>query len=597
MKDLSVKNKFRILFFIVLGVLVALTVSMVLIVSELKNKSLNTLSESIEAEYDNGIKQEVNTAIAICQYYSDEADNGLITKDDAMKYASNQIRDLRYSDTGYFWVDTYDGVNVVLLGSDTEGTNRLDTKDINGFAMVADFIEGAKNNVSEGYYSDYYFPKEGETEASKKRAYTKVFEPFNWVIGTGNYVDNIDTDVAEKGSEMDKFIHTVLITIFIIVVVLTIIIILYLLVFWKNIEMPLIDVEGWLSKMKDGDFSIRIRPDYVNRKDDFGNLMRSIEKMRQGIEKTLGIVQSTANQVGNSAFQLSESAADTKSTSEGITNAVEDIANGATNQAESIQDGVKAIQNILENVDELSSDVNIADEGAEKMAVSSDNMRENFHKLTEAMNKTKESLDDVSSKVQMMGDSVSDVVNAVGAINEISEQTNLLSLNASIEAARAGEAGKGFAVVATEIQKLSEQSAQSAQKIGDIMKVLSSNSEITVSTVEGLKTSVDDQQKISDETRQAARDVIEIIDETREIFTKAKEACKVTKDRCGDLNDTMSSLSAISEENAASSEETSASMTQVNDTVVQIEGYSTSLNDIAGELKKQISIFKVSNGQ
>ena len=46
---------------------------------------------------------------------------------------------------------------MVLLGSETEGTNRLDVKDVTGYEMVKDFIRGA---VAEGsYFCDYLYPK------------------------------------------------------------------------------------------------------------------------------------------------------------------------------------------------------------------------------------------------------------------------------------------------------------------------------------------------------------------------------------------------------------------------------------------------------
>ena len=47
----------------------------------------------------------------------------MYTEEEAKKLAADEIRQLRYGDAGYFWVDQYDGTNVVLLGNDTEGTN------------------------------------------------------------------------------------------------------------------------------------------------------------------------------------------------------------------------------------------------------------------------------------------------------------------------------------------------------------------------------------------------------------------------------------------------------------------------------------------
>ena len=53
-------------------------------------------------------------------------------------------------------------------------------------------VQGRQEN---GGFTDYVFPREGETEPSPKRAYSKAFEPFGWVLGTGNYTDDIDEDV------------------------------------------------------------------------------------------------------------------------------------------------------------------------------------------------------------------------------------------------------------------------------------------------------------------------------------------------------------------------------------------------------------------
>ena len=58
----------------------------------------------------------------------------------------------------------------------------------------------------EGGYTDYVFPKEGETEPSPKRSYSKAFEPFGWVIGTGNYTDYIDDQVASIEKDFSSYV-------------------------------------------------------------------------------------------------------------------------------------------------------------------------------------------------------------------------------------------------------------------------------------------------------------------------------------------------------------------------------------------------------
>ena len=121
------------------------------------------------------------------------------------------LRELRYGYGGFFWADTYDGENVVLLGSATEGTNRMETKDADGYQMVKEIIRVGQE--PDGGYTDYVFPKEGETESSPKRSYSRAFEPFGWVVGTGNYIDYIDETVAKETQAMKENVKSALLAI------------------------------------------------------------------------------------------------------------------------------------------------------------------------------------------------------------------------------------------------------------------------------------------------------------------------------------------------------------------------------------------------
>lgn len=595
MRNLKVRTKLSILLAVVIVAMIGLSAIAIIGMNNIQSSAVTIISDSISDDYDTQIQNEVETAVTVCEYYGTLYANGEMTLDEAKEAAANVIRELRYGEEGYFWVDTYDGDNVVLLGNATEGTNRLSTVDSEGFAMVKDFIEGAKSNLSSGYFCEYYYPKTGETVASPKRAYTKAYADFEWVIGTGNYIDYIEETTLEHESVLSAFTSRITGISISLAVVLIVISVLLTILITRSIIGPLKDTSVWLDEMGSGDFSRHIDPKYEDQHDDFAILMQQLEKMRHSVSKLLKGAKNDSVSVHNSSLELAQGATQTKDNSSNITIAVSEIAEGATNQAESVQDGVNAIQEILHNVETLNNEVDEADEKANEMAKSSDNMQSNFDKLKIAMSQTAESLVDVSDKVKAMGDSVEEVQNAVAAINEISSRTNLLSLNASIEAARAGEAGKGFAVVATEIQDLSVQSSQSAQRIGEIMKGLSDSSESAVRTVSQLNEAVGGQQQISDETAEAVREVIGMIADVRENFNKAKDAAEVTRNRCVDLNDTMSSLSAISEENAASAQETSASMQEVNNTVENISELSSTLENVSNELTELLEVFHVSD--
>lgn len=171
---------------------VAFLASCVLFAFERERRlELNQAVSSAVWQKDQLIKNEVQTAVSLLQNVYDRAVKGEITFDDAKKQGADLLRNLRYGNNneGYFWADTTDGTNVVLYGrQDVEGTNRYNNV-VNGIYHVQEII---KNGMAEGGgYTDYYYPKMNETNPLMKRAFSLLFKPFNWVVGTGYYIDDL----------------------------------------------------------------------------------------------------------------------------------------------------------------------------------------------------------------------------------------------------------------------------------------------------------------------------------------------------------------------------------------------------------------------
>lgn len=135
------------------------------------------------------IKTEVQTAVSMLDYFYGKTADGTTTFEQAKLEAADALRQLRYGDdkTGYFWADTTEGVNVVLYGkADVEGKNRYNDH-VNGVYYVRNILEKGMNG---GGYTDYYYPKINGEEPKEKRAYSMVYEPFGWVVGTGYYIED-----------------------------------------------------------------------------------------------------------------------------------------------------------------------------------------------------------------------------------------------------------------------------------------------------------------------------------------------------------------------------------------------------------------------
>ena len=156
--------------------------------------------------------------------------------------------------------------------------------------------------------------------------------------------------------------------------------------------------------------------------------------------------------------------------------------------------------------------------------------RSKVKETVEAMEVINRSTGDTADILGVLNNLSKRIGGIIHTINEIAEQTNLLALNAAIEAARAGEHGRGFTVVAEEVRKLSIQSNQGASQIADMVKEMVSQTEKAVKSMEYGKQAVDNGVKITDETDETFKDIIDAVEQ---IVTNIEEITDITKDEIG----------------------------------------------------------------
>ena len=468
MNNVKVQTK---LIIVMLATIVALVLCAVISsesMKQLQSKALETLEADERASYDEQIKQQVDNVISFCQTIYDQYQAGVYTEEEAKKLAADEIRQLRYGDAGYFWVDQYDGTNVVLLGNDTEGTNRMETKDANGYQMVKEIIRVGQE--ADGGYTDYVFPKEGETEPSPKRSYSKAFEPFGWVIGTGNYTDYIDDQVASIEKDFSSYV-TGRMTLFIISTLIEgIIVVLLLIMIIISIIRPLKKCISSIGVMEQGDFSQAMGTALLKRRDDFGKLAASLESMRNEMSGLIGEVKSQATEITRMVQEIDDNIQALDEEIENVSATTEELAAGMEETAASseeinamsheIESAAKSIATRSQDGATEADDIRDRAVGIKKTTTENDKRTKAIHaEINEGLTKALEDIK-VVDQIGVLAES----------IMEITGQTNLLALNASIEAARAGEAGKGFAVVADEIRVLAEQSKAAVVHIQDVTK-------------------------------------------------------------------------------------------------------------------------------
>lgn len=159
MKNVSVRWKMIILALITLIGTLAIGVLAVNRMLVMEKGSESVLRTSIEEDYDENIRNQVDNAISMLDAVYAGYENGDYSYEEAETRGADLLRELRYGDGGYFWADTYDGDNVVLLGSETEGTNRMETKDADGYQMVKEIIRVGQE--PDGGYTIMYSRRKG----------------------------------------------------------------------------------------------------------------------------------------------------------------------------------------------------------------------------------------------------------------------------------------------------------------------------------------------------------------------------------------------------------------------------------------------------
>lgn len=542
MKNLKMSVKLSMILVLVFIMVMGSGFSAIKGMKTISSHADDALEEEVRNQYDESIRQQVDNAISMLDQYYAAYEAGECTLEEAKKQGADMLRELRYGDSGYFWADDTEGNNIVLLGSDTEGTNRMGTKDGNGYEMVKDII--AVGQQPDGGYCDYVFPKEGGTENLPKRSYSRLYEPFGWVIGTGNYTDYIDEIVeGEKqtiGATRNEWIMKMEICT-VVFFLLTIAVIIYLIA----------DTTGWMKKavgyaqkLESGDMTGRSAAGRLKRKDEFGILERALNSMAATFDEVIGAVKRHGLTLAGDVDEVMEQLGELNDDISSVSAATEELSASMEETAASAQQ----IETISHQIETVSKNIAVrAQDGAAKV-VSIHQRAQQAKKDTESnYQNAKDMKAEISgSLIQALEEAkvVEQIEVLAQSIMGITAQTNLLALNASIEAARAGEAGKGFAVVADEIRSLAEQSKVTAENIQQVTQ------KVTGAV-----------QNLADDSSRLLNFVAEDVSKSFHQFTEIADAYNQD---AADVDEMVTDFSAISEELLAS-----------------IEGVLQSINDVS----------------
>ena len=155
--------------------------------------------QMMESKMDE-IKNIVESALNVAKYYYNQCQSGAITENEAKERAKQALLSMRY-DNGIGYIFVLDSRGTMLAHPDKSlvGKNLWNLEDVNGKKHVQELIEAAKNG---GGFVDYYWTKPGEKEPSPKLSYAMYFEPWDWIIITGIYIDDVKKEIKVKEKKL-----------------------------------------------------------------------------------------------------------------------------------------------------------------------------------------------------------------------------------------------------------------------------------------------------------------------------------------------------------------------------------------------------------
>ncbi len=546
----------------------------------------NRLLEDIKTE----LKNETQEAMSICAVMYSRYEAGEMTLDDAKKAAADIIRELKYNDgDGYFWVDTSEGVNVVLLGRDTEGQSRWDSVDPNGTYFIQEMI---KNGMQDGGgYTELMFAKPNETEPLPKINYTAYYQPFDWVMGTGVWVDYIDTLEAEYKENADAALRSSIIKSLIVLIVLILIGVAGAVYMGKRITRPIILVTDEMIRMSNSDFTenedMKSVRKLKGRNNEIGSIANALDLMHANIRDLMVRISDTTAYVASASEELSASASQSAKASEMVATSCTSVADSCSGQITAVSGASSETKSFVENMQEFQSAITRSNDMIKATNEAAARGSQDMTNATNMMSTIKESVENTAEVVDGLGEKLKNIDTFVNTISEIASQTNLLSLNASIEAARAGEAGKGFAVVASEISKLADDSNQAAANITSLIDDIMKSSEDAVDAMRAGAQSVMEGSETVNEAGQTFNNIVDMVYSIAEESNKmseivghlsdgtetiAEEIRKI-EDMSVNVADETQNVSAASQEQTASTHEVAEASDRLAENAQDLQGF------------------------
>ncbi len=399
----------------------------------------------------------VETAHSLATDYQQRAARGEMSDAVARQEALSRLSSLRYDRDQYFWVNDMAGTMLMHPTSpQLTGTSVLGMRDAAGAPLFRDMIDVASRQGA-GFYR-YYWPP--DATARLKQSYVRRVDGWDWVIGSGVYVGDVEAAVSGLALRISGIAALALGLALGIAALLG-----------RGITRPIAALSQAMRQLATGDVSAEVPGQH--RQDEIGAMAASVVVFKAGMEgaerltREVQLQQATAHRQTQVALVAMADAIEAEAgialghvheRTAAMTETATDMSGSATRTGLSAESAATAAALATETSHSVANAADLLAASISEIGVQVGQAAEVAARAVTASSDTRSAIEALNAQVERIGA-------VTGVIRDIARQTNLLALNATIEAARAGESGKGFAVVASEVKSLATQTAHSTEDI------------------------------------------------------------------------------------------------------------------------------------
>ena len=512
--------------------------------------ALFTLKSGMLDDRKEKTRHVVEVGMGILDHYQKLAAAGKLSDAEARTAAKEALRGLRYGHDDYYFVFTTDHVYVLYpTKPEFEGQNKADMQDSHGKYLVRELVAAAQRG---GDFVEYAFPRAGQTTPEAKLSYAAPFRPWGWVLGTGIYIDDIDT----------AFRHTA--TVLGAISLLLLAGIGYL--GWRTAHCILRQLGGEpaaasaaMKEIAHGKLTVSLGQPHPE------SLLGSLQAMATSLRELVREIEIQAESLVASSSEITQA-------SNGVSRAAEEEAESTSAIAAAIEELTVSSNQILD----IAKETELNSQDAMSLSVQG---RERAERASQAIQAIARTVTDASERIRALESRATGISSIVAVIKEIAAQTNLLALNAAIEAARAGEQGRGFAVVADEVRKLAERTTTATVEIEKMIAAIQVETGGAVAAM--------------NEALPEVRQGVALADSASESLRAIEDGARSALDRVHDVANATREQSAASTSIAQQVEQIAQMVDETSVTIRANAATAESLEEVARKLKAQISKFEI----